>query len=443
MEEADKKRLTSNRSFLVQNIEKWKDVVDKLMDYGILTEGMRQDIEAERTKDDKNRKLLEIVPRRGPKAFQAFLKALVASGNGFVAEKISPGSEQRYAEVMTSTEKGMTSPVEEVRPLPGIHLPGIQLPTTWPTEQDCKTDFVVRKCTNADILSWQSDQVYKMRTKPRGRVLLFNNFVSAEHSVKEGKERKVKLSRREGTDLDEKALRCLLDQLHFDIEVKKDRTAQNMRQDIEEEKQHPFHEAAECFILVILSHGSSDGIYGIDGQVLRKDEIKSCFNNKNFKSMSGKPKLFFIQACRGDTYDVGANVADNVADARGSFAKLKLNTPSGDAEPVDEADSMVEKTPSDADMFFANATTQEYVSFRNILYGSWFVQALVYIFRNYAYMEDINSLFTQVNLLVSEGRARGPDKQISVAVSEYQSTLRHKLFFFPGLTETVTHNPQN
>lgn len=65
-----------------------------------------------------------------------------------------------------------------------------------------------------------------MRTKPRGRVLLFNNFVSAEHSVKEGKERKVKLSRREGTDLDEKALRCLLDQLHFDIEVKKDRTAQ-------------------------------------------------------------------------------------------------------------------------------------------------------------------------------------------------------------------------
>ncbi|OWF51510.1 caspase-2-like [Mizuhopecten yessoensis] len=438
MDETDKRKLTSNRSYLVKNIYKPMSVVDKLMEERIITDGMKQDIEAERTNDDRNRKLLDIIPRRGPKAFEEFLKALVRTDNEFSAEQISPGAGQKYREVMTSSQKGMVSPSEENHQFPP---PVIALPTRWPTEQDCVTDFVVKECGDAAKVLWNSDTCYKMMGKPRGRVLLFNNFVIVDYKEKIDGEWKTKLQKREGTIKDEESLRRLFEQLHFDVEVKKDRKLNQMREDIKEEKDRPFHKTADCFILVFLSHGSSDGIYGIDGKVLPTAEVKSSFNNRNFSSMTNKPKLIFIQACRGDTYDSGANSADSVADAKQSFGALNLNVP--EPETLDQPDSKVEKAPSDADMFVANATTQDYVSFRNMRYGSWFIQALVFVFRNYACQAELLHMLTLVNKLVSEGRALDSEKKIAVAVSEFNSTLRHQFYFFPGLTETAVHSPQN
>ncbi|XP_033724604.1 caspase-2-like [Pecten maximus] len=442
MDEVDRRKLTSNRSYLVKNIYKTMNVVDKLMEDRIITDGMKQDIEAERTNDDRNRRLLDIIPRRGPQAFEAFLNALVNTDNDFAAEQLSPGAGSIYKVSMTSSEKGMVSPEEEK---PQNQHSEIILPKKWPTEQDCVTDFIVKKCSHSEERKWQSDYYYKMRSKPRGRVLMFNNFVAVAHRVKEDGSWKEKLQMREGTEKDEQSLRRLFEQLHFDVEVKKDRKVEQMRSDIAEEKAHPFHKDADCFILVFLSHGSTEGIYGTDGNVLTTDEVKSSFNNKNFGSMTNKPKLIFIQACRGDKYDKGANVADNMAkdmsDARKSMSALNLNDPK--LENVDEADSKVEKSPSNADMFIANATTQDNVSFRNTKFGSWFIQALVYILRNYACQTDLLDMLTLVNKLVSEGRALDRDRNISVAVSVFESTLRHKLHFFPGLTEVVTHSPQD
>lgn len=446
MDDVDRGKLTSNRSFMVKNITKTMTVVDKLMDERIITDGMKQDIEAERTPDDKNRKLLDIIPRRGPKAFQAFLKALVETDHDFVADRLSPGAGDKYRPVQTSSEKGMVSPVEDNY---SIHEPEIVLPKKWPTEKDCVTDFEVKKCGRNAEEMWrkESNDFYKMRSKPRGRALIFNNFVTIDYREKDAnsKEWKIKLQKRDGTDRDEQCLRTLFEQLHFDVEVRKDRTVEKMKEDIEEEKEQPLHKAADCFIVVFLSHGSADGIYGIDGKVLTTAEVKRSFNNKNFSSMTNKPKLIFIQACRGGTYDLGANVTDSydadLADARKSMGAMNLNIPQ--PERLDEADSKVEKSPSYADMFIANATTQDHVSFRNRKYGSWFIQALVYIFRNYACQAHLLDMFTLVNRLVSEGRALDNESNIAVAISEFTPTLRHKLFFFPGLTEVMTHSPEN
>ncbi|XP_033724601.1 caspase-2-like [Pecten maximus] len=427
----DRGKLTSNRTFLVKNITKTMNVVDKLMEDGTITDDLKQDIEAKLTDNDKNRKLLDIIPRRGPKAFKAFLNALVKTDNAFSAEQLSPGAGAIYKVSMTSSEKGMVSPEEEK---PQNQHSEIILPKKWPTEQDFVKDFIVKTCSHSEKGKLQSDNYYKMRSKPRGRVLMFNNFVAVAHKVEEEDGLwKEKLQMRDGTEKDEQSLRRLFEQLHFDVEVKKDRKVEQMRSDIAEEKAHRFHKDADCFILVFLSHGSTEGIYGTDGNVLTTDEVKSSLNNKNFGSMTNKPKLIFIQACCADTYDKGANVADNMAkdmsDARKSMSALNLNDPK--LENVDEADSKVEKSPSDADMFIANATTQDNVSFRNTKFGSWFIQALVYIFRNYACQTDLLDMLTLVNKLVSEGRASDRDRNIAVAVSVFESTLRHKLHFFP------------
>jgi len=66
------------------------------------------------------------------------------------------------------------------------------------------------------------------------------------------------------------------------------------------------HSAYDAFVLVILSHGNQDGVYGIDGDKDKEadgfvslDDIKSLFDPPKCKSLSGKPKMFFIQACQG------------------------------------------------------------------------------------------------------------------------------------------------
>lgn len=65
------------------------------------------------------------------------------------------------------------------------------------------------------------------------------------------------------------------------------------------------HSAYDAFVLVILSHGKEDGVYGIDGDTKKGsgfvllDEITSLFDGTSCPSLSGKPKMFFIQACQG------------------------------------------------------------------------------------------------------------------------------------------------
>lgn len=79
------------------------------------------------------------------------------------------------------------------------------------------------------------------------------------------------------------------------------------------------HNKANCFVLFILSHGHKGVVFGTDGyqqknegsapatnDVREKDSPKNCIKIKKIvelfssaKSLQGKPKLFFIQACQG------------------------------------------------------------------------------------------------------------------------------------------------
>jgi len=72
------------------------------------------------------------------------------------------------------------------------------------------------------------------------------------------------------------------------------------------------HSTYNAFVLVILSHGNKDGVHGIDGVMsddpakdpgnagfVLLDDITSLFDVSNCRSLGGKPKMFFIQACQG------------------------------------------------------------------------------------------------------------------------------------------------
>ena len=64
------------------------------------------------------------------------------------------------------------------------------------------------------------------------------------------------------------------------------------------------------FVCFILSHGSNGIVYGTDGPVYL-EKIFSYFKGNRCQALLGKPKVFFIQACRGEQVDKGV-MADHV-----------------------------------------------------------------------------------------------------------------------------------
>lgn len=140
-----------------------------------------------------------------------------------------------------------------------------------------------------------------------------------------------------------------------------------------------------------MTHGKHDGkIYAADGEFMVQD-LWERFIGNNCKSLIGKPKLFFIQACRGSTTDPGI-----VLKPKPKIRPFKLS------DTVD-AKALLEKhyvIPTLADLLVMYSTAEGYYSFRNPAEGSWFIQALCEELRENIH-EDLMMILTGVNRRVA------------------------------------------
>ncbi|XP_013419932.1 caspase-2-like [Lingula anatina] len=130
---------------------------------------------------------------------------------------------------------------------------------------------------------------YKNDSEPRGRALIINNKTFSVDWLPE----------RDGTEVDVVALRELFRYLHYETDVISNLTANEMKEEIEQESQRDDHKIYDSFILFLLSHGTKGAVYGTDGYPLPFKDIKAILNNRNCLGLSGKPKMIFIQACQG------------------------------------------------------------------------------------------------------------------------------------------------
>ncbi|KAL6467653.1 hypothetical protein MHYP_G00233300 [Metynnis hypsauchen] len=116
-------------------------------------------------------------------------------------------------------------------------------------------------------------------------------------------------------------------------------------------------EHGDCFVCCVLSHGEKKGVIGTDQKLCPMKDILSPFDGKNCLSLAGKPKVFFIQACRGQKMEEKVVVsADNVAEADDFGLTV------GDPE---EACTI----PKHSDFLVSLSTVEDFVSYRN-KYGS-------------------------------------------------------------------------
>nr|KAG5685430.1 hypothetical protein BaRGS_023322 [Batillaria attramentaria] len=146
--------------------------------------------------------------------------------------------------------------------------------------------------------------VYPMHQKIRGVFLLINNETFNEPEA----------SSRHGTELDAEALEQLFDQLGFSVESHTDCTAKEMQDLLESQFKKRDHKQYDSFACAILSHGSRGVVKGVDGNELSLDTITDIVTRSNCRSLVGKPKLFFIQACQGDYTDRGIEREDGDVD---------------------------------------------------------------------------------------------------------------------------------
>uniref|UniRef100_A0A8C5KQI9 Caspase-8 n=1 Tax=Jaculus jaculus TaxID=51337 RepID=A0A8C5KQI9_JACJA len=252
-----------------------------------------------------------------------------------------------------------------------------------------------------------SDKVYQMKSKPRGFCVIFNNydFSMARKNFPNMKNRK-------GTNFDEEALSQTFKDLHFEVASYQDHTADNILE-VLKLYQSMDHNNKDCFICCILSHGDQGVIYGTDGQKASIYDITSCFTGSQCPSLAGKPKVFFIQACQGDSFQKAIPVETDLEQKDFSL----------------EADSSSPKRyiPDEADFLLGMATVNRYVSYREPMRGSWYIQSLCQNLRERCPQgDDVLTILTEVNYEVS---SKDDIKNMGKQMPQPTFTLRKKLFF--------------
>ncbi|XP_013404384.1 uncharacterized protein LOC106169468 [Lingula anatina] len=257
------------------------------------------------------------------------------------------------------------------------------------------------------------DDVYQNCGLPRGRAVIVNNINFQHHE------------KRDGSEMDCKALVELMEQMSYTVIVHNDLTAQGIFDVMETESKQPSHWTSDSFIVFILSHGMSNAVYGTDGYSLPYSMMYMHFTTDSCPALAGKPKMFFIQACQGTKKD--SRVA-------GGSVPLTMRQDGGQSDSVrarcNESESKFGATM--CDIAVATATTPDYVSWRNKENGSWFINAIVRVFSEEARSKHFLELLTSVNSWVASMKTQGQGQYQQVSSMETMSFTK-RFYFWPRL----------
>ena len=167
----------------------------------------------------------------------------------------------------------------------------------------------------------------------------------------------------------------------------------------------------EMFAVAFSTHGDKgDILYGSDNTPFSLyKQVINLFKISNCPFLRGKPKLFFIQACRGDKIDA-------------------TTTPQG--IQADSAERVMATLESD--FLVAHSSVDGYKAYRHPNEGSWFVTQLKRAFDMFAdecTMLEILSLTNQLVVEKSIMSSDGSDKYIQTC--QFESTLTKLLRIKP------------
>lgn len=255
-------------------------------------------------------------------------------------------------------------------------------------------NFKRNQRTSAVMVTHRYAFEYKMSHPHRGLAMIFSH----EHFNKKS------LSSRPETDIDSENLSCVLQKLGFDVQIYKDLHYKNLKKTIKEAADMD-HSNNDCILVALLTHGKSNKVYASD-KSYKLEKIWESFTADKCPTLAGKPKIFIVQACRGNLRDSGYVVQ----------SKGHIET-DGDSESS-------YNIPKLADILVAFCTVPHYRSWSNTLKGSWFIYNLCEELEANAHSMDMLSLLTFVSQRVANCESyETQEKQISCVMSTLTRVL--------------------
>ncbi|XP_023187210.1 caspase-2 isoform X2 [Xiphophorus maculatus] len=455
MLERDKKALRRNSAVLCKQLVVDELLIQSLQADGILTENMAETIMAEQTSQKRSWRLLILLPKRGPEAFQSFCSALKETEQQHLYDLIAQSPERSSRETHVDCIQAEKVPEEKSRRPEKTRNYGertLRSSPPFPTQEEyaakrARTHESMEFSLDADspintpVLPCGPDfylshckQSYRMNSSPRGFGLVISN-VSFDSCSAPG------LDPRKGGEVDDEVLRKVFTELDYHVSVHRDLTAQGMRTCIENFCRRSEHRTVDSCVVCLLSHGVEGAIYGTDGQLIQLDWVFEAFDNAHCPLLQNKPKMFFIQACRGDEMDCGVEQLDGPGRTSSPSCEQRDagREAEGDADPRQRRDVGRPriKLPQRSDMIcgFASLKGQRIctAAMRNTKRGSWFIQELNTALRLHARDTHLSDMLVQVNARIKEreGYAPGTAHHRCKEMSEFTSSLCKDLYLFP------------
>ncbi|XP_072760656.1 caspase-1-like [Anoplolepis gracilipes] len=253
------------------------------------------------------------------------------------------------------------------RKQPAVSVPDTSqwsVPDGWPFSKanSRKHSIDVQKAVEIDLDPFAEE--YNMNHKRRGVALILNH-VHFES-----------MNTRKGSIKDSLDLKVSLGKLGFDVRIYTDPTVKAITATLQSTAAED-HTDADCLIVVAMSHGESGLLHSTDS-LYPVDMLWTPFTGDRCSTLAGKPKLFFIQACRGSQLDKGVKIIHETDSKRTTYS-----------------------IPTYADIMVAYSTYDGFYSWRNPDVGSWFIQALCEELDLHGCKRDLLSLMTSVNRRVA------------------------------------------
>ncbi|XP_056098385.1 caspase-8 [Rhinichthys klamathensis goyatoka] len=340
-----------------------------------------------------------------------------------IISKIHPGLEKRVIQYKTESSGGMVIAQETGINSSDTDTPAPPSPLTSVDTMEDQVDRLslsrASEISGGTVGNVQNNIMYQSLTENpeipqyemtgdrRGVCLIINNRDFSACT----------LGNREGTDIDKASLEAVFQWLGFEVVVEQDCDHMRMLQVLRELASRD-HTPVDCVVCCVLSHGRVEGIAGVDGETVTVRELTETLSPMWCPSLFQKPKLFFIQACRG---------------TREQRAVFGQTFPEDEDSPVSDAAVPRDSIPEAADYLLATSTVPHHVSYREKGKGSWFIQSLC---RNLKLLvprgTDLLSILTQVNGDVS----RKTDKSgLRKQMPQPEYTLTKRVVFPPPKTQ--------
>ncbi|XP_034723716.1 caspase-1-A-like [Etheostoma cragini] len=235
------------------------------------------------------------------------------------------------------------------------------------------------------------------------------------------------LSDRNGADKDEENMEKLLKALGYQVVKYTNLTGKKIDDAVRDFSEHPKLKETDSVVVVIMSHGKLGKVLGCDHDDENPDEfpinnIYKHLDSENCPALLNKPKIIFIQACRGENkgsvlLSDGAGVRDDASQPGPPLCADNKNI-------EDDNSRCVHK---EKDFTCLLSSTPDTISFRHRVDGSFLIQYIVDVFNTFACKEHIHDLFLKVTHRFEEHFIEGQMPNMD------RVSLTKHFYFFPGL----------